>query len=253
MAPPDATRGPGGTGTGRTPPPGPGPAAPAPTDPSGREPPHPRGVFLGFAPWIVFDVVASPSTWKYAALAALVTALVLNVPELRHGSLKVLEAAGVVFFAVVCVLGLVLDRQELIWLETYAQTLSNGVIAAVALGSLAFTPFTEQYARESVPREYWDSPVFRRTNRVLTAVWGGVFLVTALLGLLALRVTSGADWLNWVVPIAMLVAAVRFTKWYPAYVRARAGARNPARTGSGAGPGDRGGDRIPGEGPRTLG
>ncbi|MFE5136222.1 hypothetical protein ACFRDV_00900 [Streptomyces fagopyri] len=241
MAPSDATRGPGGTGTGRTPPPG----------ASVREPPHSRGVFLGFAPWIVFDVVASPSTWKYAALAALVTALVLNVPELRHGTLKILEAAGVVFFAVVCVLGLVLDRQELLWLETYAQTLSNGVIAAVALGSLAFTPFTEQYARESVPREYWDSPVFRRTNRVLTAMWGGVFLVTALLGLLALRVASGADWLNWVIPIAMLVAAVRFTKWYPERVRARA--RNRTRTPSREGPAGRGGDRVPGEGPRTLG
>ncbi|MER5406458.1 hypothetical protein [Streptomyces sp. NPDC002769] len=232
----------------RTPPgPGSGPVMLARADASGREPPHTRGVFLGFAPWIVFDVVASPSTWKYAALAALVTALVLNVPELRRGSLKVLEAAGVVFFAVLCVLGLVLDRQELIWLETYAQTLSNGVIAAVALGSLAFTPFTEQYARESVPPEYWDSPVFRRTNRVLTAMWGGVFLVTALLGLLALRVRSGVDWLNWVVPIAMLVAAVRFTKWYPEHVRAQARARAQGP------PRGRRDDRIPGEGPRTLG
>ncbi|QIY65844.1 MULTISPECIES: hypothetical protein [unclassified Streptomyces] len=60
--------------------------------------------------------------------------------------------------------------------------MSNGVIAAVALGSLAFTPFTEQYARESVPPGYGDSPVFRRTNRVLTAIRGGVLPVTALLG-----------------------------------------------------------------------
>ena len=80
----------------------------------------------------------------------------------------------------------VLDRPDLMWWETCAQTLSNGVIAAVALGSLlAFTPFTDQYARESVPRQYWDSPLSRRTNRILTVMWGGVFLVTALLGLLA--------------------------------------------------------------------
>ena len=70
-------------------------------------------------------------------------------------------------------------------------TLSSGVIAVVALGSLAFLPFTEQYARESVPREHWGSPLFRRTDRILTAVWGGVFPVTALLGLLALHLGSG--------------------------------------------------------------
>jgi hypothetical protein len=64
--------------------------------------------------------------------------------------------------------------------------------------------------------------LFPRTNRILTAMWGGVFLVTALLGLLALHVKSGSDWLNWVIPIALLVAAVRFTKWYPAHVRAQA-------------------------------
>ncbi|TXS75144.1 hypothetical protein EAO69_13370 [Streptomyces sp. me109] len=68
---------------------GTGPAASGRADASGREPPHGRGVFLGFAPWIVFDVVASPRTGKYAALAALVTALALDVPELRRGSLKV--------------------------------------------------------------------------------------------------------------------------------------------------------------------
>ncbi|MFD0532268.1 hypothetical protein ACFQ1I_46080 [Kitasatospora arboriphila] len=36
------------------------------------------GYFAGFAPWIVFDVVASPSTWEYASLAALVTAVLLG-------------------------------------------------------------------------------------------------------------------------------------------------------------------------------
>lgn len=204
-----------------------GPASPARAAATARAALHGGSVFIGFAPWIVFDVVASPSTWKYAALAALVVALALNVPDLRHGSLKILEASSVVFFGVLCVLGLVLDRQDLIWLETYAQTLSNGVIAVVALGSLAFLPFTEQYARESVPREHWGSPLFRRTNRILTAVWGGVFLVTALLGLLALHLGSGTDWLNWVIPIALLVAAFRFTRWYPAHVRARA--RSQAR------------------------
>ncbi|MFI7357577.1 hypothetical protein ACIBTP_27105 [Streptomyces avidinii] len=185
------------------------------------------GIFLGFAPWIIFDVVAGPSTWKLAALTALIASLVLNLPDMRRGSPKVLEVTGMVFFAAISILALVLDREDLLWLETYAQILASAVIAAVALGSLAFTPFTEQYAREQVPREHWDSPLFRRTNRVLTAVWGGVFVLIAVFGLLAVRAGHHGDWLNWVIPVVLLVLAVKFTAWYPEHVRA--GARDTGR------------------------
>ena len=82
-------------------------------------------------------------------------------------------------------------------------------------------PFTEQYARHPTPREVWGRPGFKRTNRVLTAMWGLVFVVTAILGLIALHVRSGTDWLNWVIPIILLVLAVRFTSWYPAYMRSQ--------------------------------
>ncbi|MFJ5214615.1 hypothetical protein ACIP98_07865 [Streptomyces sp. NPDC088354] len=184
-----------------------------------RSPGGRAGVFFAFVPWIAFDIVAGPSTWELAALVGLVASVVLSVPDVAHGSVKLLDVTGIVFFTVVSLLGLSLDRQDLLWLETYAQVLANAVIAAVALGSLAFVPFTEQYARESTPREVWGTPAFQRTNRVLTLVWGGVFLVTAVLGLVAVHVTAGTDWLNWVLPIALLVLAVRFTDWYPRYVR----------------------------------
>ncbi|MFF3015681.1 hypothetical protein [Streptomyces sp. NPDC057939] len=191
----------------------------APDRTDDRTTPRHTGILLGFAPWIIFDVVASPSTWKLAAFAALIASLVLNVPDLRRGSVKVLEITGMVFFAVISILALVLDRGDLMWLETYAQALSSGVIAAVALGSLAFTPFTEQYARESVPSQYWDSPVFRRTNRVLTAVWGAVFLLIAIAGLIAVESGHHGDWFSWVIPVVLLVVAIRITAWYPEHVR----------------------------------
>jgi hypothetical protein len=180
-------------------------------------------VFWDFVPWIVFDVVAGPSTWKFAAFAALVCAVVLNLPEMRRGGPKVLDTVGIAFFAVVSVLGLALGRGDALWLETYAATIANGVVAVVALGSLLFTPFTEAYAKESAPQRVWGTPLFRHVNVVLTALWGGVFAVTAVLGLLAVHAAPGAsDWLNWVIPIALLVGAVRITEWYPDHARARA-------------------------------
>ncbi|MET9255396.1 hypothetical protein [Streptomyces sp. NPDC003717] len=182
---------------------------------------HGGGVLISFAPWIIFDVIAGPSTWKLAAFTALVASVVLSLPDLRHGTAKILNVAAIVFFGVIWILGFVLDRHDLIWLETYAQVLSNGVLAVVALASLLTVPFTEQYARESVPRELWSSPGFHRTNWVLTAVWAAVFLITAVLGLIAVHTTGAGDWLNWVIPIILLVLAIKFTKWYPAYVRGR--------------------------------
>ncbi|MFD4789293.1 hypothetical protein ACFWN1_20000 [Streptomyces sp. NPDC058459] len=178
-------------------------------------------VFLSFAPWIIFGVVAGPSTWEYAALAALVAAVVLSAQDLLHGTIRVLDAAGIVFFAVISVLALALDRSDLLWLETYAQVISNGLVAVVAFASLLYDPFTAQYARESTPRQYWDSPVFRHINRVLTTYWGVTFAAMTASTWLAVHFSRQDDWLNWVIPVALLVVAVKFTQRYPETYKAR--------------------------------
>ncbi|PVZ15060.1 hypothetical protein [Actinomycetospora cinnamomea] len=179
-------------------------------------------VFLGFVPWIVFSVVAGPSTWEWAALAALICSLVLAVPDWRRSrSISLLDAAALVFFAVMLVLALVLDRAALQPIEDRAQLLSSVVIALVAFGSLAAgRPFTEFYAKREAPPEVWDTPTFKRVNRVLTALWGGVFVINALCDL---AVAGGAspDLFNWVVPIVVIVVAVKVTAWYPEHVRSR--------------------------------
>ncbi|MEV5845725.1 hypothetical protein AB0M32_27515 [Streptomyces sp. NPDC051985] len=179
-------------------------------------------VFLSFAPWIIFGVVASPSTWEYAALAALVAAVVLSGKDMLRGRFFLLDMVAIVFFAVLCVLALALDRHELIWLETYAQVISNAVVAVVALGSLVSDPFTAQYARHSVPREFWDSPVFTHVNKVLTTAWGVVFALMALSTWLAIRLPGQSDWFNWVIPVALLVWVVKFTERYPEQYKRRA-------------------------------
>lgn len=180
-------------------------------------------IFLGFVPWIVFSVVAGPSTWMWAALAALLCSLILSVPSWRSTrSISVLDAAGLLFFSVLVVLALVLDRATLQPIEDRAQLLSSIVIALVALGSLAVgRPFTEYYARQQTPREYWDSPAFKQINRVITAVWGLVFVVNALCDAAVAYLGMTSDVFNWVVPIVAIVAAVKFTDWYPDHVTGR--------------------------------
>jgi hypothetical protein len=173
--------------------------------------------FVGFAPWIVFWVVASPSSWEWAALGAFLAALILAIPDAVRRRPKVLDVGTIAFFGVLSVLGAVLDRGDLDWLEDWSQAISSGALAVIALGSLAFVPFTEQYARETTPEEYWSTPVFKGVNRVLTLMWGIVFLVSAVLGVIAEEVDDGSDLLNWIIPIVLVVGAVKFTAWYPDY------------------------------------
>lgn len=171
---------------------------------------------VGFAPWIIYWVVAnSPSTWLYGALAAAIAAVVLAIPDARARKLKILDVATVIFFVVLFLVGLFVGAEDRDWMDTYSNPLSSAVLALIALSSLAFVPFTEQYARESTPREYWDEPTFKRINRVLTLMWGVVFAAIAICGLLAVKVPGTYDWTNWVIPIALLVGAFKFTAWYP--------------------------------------
>lgn len=204
--------------------------------------------FLSFAPWILFWVVAGPSTWEVACVSALLAAVLLLILDieppditerlvdatsgtgrgdrtrLRLRAPKTLDVGTVIFFAIFSVLGLFLGRNALISLEHYSQAIGSGGLAVIVLASLAVGhPFTEQYAREKTPEELWHTPAFRRTNITITAVWGLVFVASAVLGFIAARSASGSlhDWFYWYIPIALIILGFRFTAWYPAQVRAR--------------------------------
>jgi hypothetical protein len=92
-------------------------------------------LYVALAPWVVFTLLAQHSTLKIAAA----------------------------------------DHATGVWLARYSRAIAAALLASIALGSLFFTPFTEQYARESVPRKFWHSPTFEATNRRLTTMWALVF------------------------------------------------------------------------------
>ena len=183
-----------------------------------------RSPFVGFAPWIIYWIVADgrDSTWLYGGLCAVLSAVILGV-SLGRGGLKTLDVVTIVFFTGVTIAAGVIGATQRDWMDTYATTVSSGVLAAMALGSLMFTPFTEQYARESAPQHDWERAAFRRTNRVLTLMWGLVFVLVAILGVVAAEAPSTYDWTNWVIPIVVIVGAVGITQLYPDRARERAG------------------------------
>ncbi len=181
-----------------------------------------RSPFIGFAPWIIYWVVADgPSTWMFGAICAVIAAFILGISAGRGGP-RLLEIVTIVFFIGVTVAGMIVGAEDRDWMDTYSTTLSGGVLALMALGSLAFVPFTQQYAPESAPRHEWEKIAFRRTNQVLTLMWALVFALIAVLGYVAVAAPATVHWTKAVIPAVVIVGAIGMTQIYPDRARERA-------------------------------
>jgi hypothetical protein len=201
---------------------------------------------LSFVPWVIFWVVAGPRDWELGVACALIASVVLlllsmdvgpivdravarsagtasSVTPLRLKAPKLLDVGTTIFFLALVIAGAFVDRSTLDVLENYAQAISSGALALIVTLSIAVGhPFTEQYARERVPEEQWHTPLFRRTMLVMSGVWALIFVAMAILGTIAQTGITGAgssDWLNWYIPIALVVVGMKFNAWYPARVR----------------------------------
>ncbi|MBV9195332.1 MAG: hypothetical protein JO168_14400 [Solirubrobacterales bacterium] len=170
------------------------------------------GIYVAFVPWALFTLVAQHSTLKWAAIAALVVATAIALPSLLKGRPKLLEVGAVLTFAGFTMVALN-DPGASEWVTRYARAIAAAMLAVIAFGSLLIVPFTEQYARESVPREFWSSPQFKEINRRLTAMWALVFAVMVPTHVIAGAIdTHRANLIfNWAIPIVLIVWAAKRT------------------------------------------
>jgi hypothetical protein len=178
-----------------------------------------RSPVAGLAPWILHAMVVGPGRFEEAASAALGLALLTLWVGMRRGvPVHALDVFGVALFGVLAILGLAGPQDIIRWLELWAGELSNIALAVFAVITLLIRrPFTLAYAKDVVPREYWESPFFHRTNYVISAVWAGAFVVSAGAGAYADAVLGDNDnfWFSWIVPLASIVFAGAFTDDYP--------------------------------------
>jgi hypothetical protein len=185
----------------------------APTD--ARQTHHgPRtGIYLAFVPWVLFTLITQHDTLKAAAITALIASVVIATPSVLARRPKLLELGAVIAFVGFTVASFIADPSATHWLERYARGIAALLLALIAFSSLLFIPFTEQYARESVPRQFWSSPRFKQINRQLTLMWGLVFLVMMVSHVIAGAIDTrrGNTIFNWVVPIVLIVWAVKRT------------------------------------------
>jgi hypothetical protein len=176
-------------------------------------------MIFGFLPWILFGVLAH----KYpvmSMLTALTVSAVLFLINIRRA--KIIEIVGLVFFTLLVLL-LIILRQS--WLDPYIGLMVNSVLALTAFISLLVgTPFTIQYAKEKVDKKFWNTPEFLKINKMITAVWGLYFVLSAVIG----EVDNIIEWNYWwVISASLMIGTILFTMKFPEWYKSRRTAKAP--------------------------
>lgn len=171
------------------------------------------GIYMAFVPWVLFTLITQHDSLRAAAIAALAAAVVIAAPSLAAGRPKLLELGAILAFAGFTVVAFSADPATSAWIARYARAIAAGMLTLISFGSLLATPFTEQYARETVPHHLWSSPRFKDVNRRLTLMWSWVFVAMIPSHLIAGAIdTHRANTIfNWVVPAVLVVLAVKRT------------------------------------------
>lgn len=181
------------------------------TNTTDAQPKHQNGMYIALIPWLLFTVIAEHGTLKIASIAALVLGIGIALPGIRARRPKAIEIGAAVAFAGFTIAAFAVDANTAHWLTRYARAIAAALLALIAYGSLLFTPFTEQYAREQVPQPFWGSARFKSINRQLTVLWAHVFSLMVVSHIIAGTINRQSTNIvfNWVIPIFLVLSAMK--------------------------------------------
>jgi hypothetical protein len=110
---------------------------------------------LAFLPLIVFSVLARFLPHGYIGVAGLVAAVAALIAILVSHPIwppKVINSCSLVLFTVTAILGFTLGKNDDRWLATWGGAGIGIILGLIILVLVPVIPFTEQFARETVPR-----------------------------------------------------------------------------------------------------
>lgn len=166
-------------------------------------------------PWIVFWVAASISR-QFGCLLSVAACAIVPLIYYRHKktAYDVISGAMVTGFCVAMLAG---ASEKLMLPFSY---LAFGVMWLIScIGGL--TPLTAHYSMNNYGGEdALKNLLFIKTNRILTMLWGMLYLMTAVISWFLMRspVSHLSGLINSVLPALMGIFTAWFQKWYPARV-----------------------------------
>jgi hypothetical protein len=170
-------------------------------------------ILLGFLPFLAFAILSGPLGAIYALIiAAILSAGLMVRGRLAGASPKILEIGTLVLFVGVAIYSALAGAS--LSLIAVRLIVDCGLLAVVVVSMLVRRPFTSQYAREQVAKEFWHSPSFVRTNYVITAGWALAFLIMVLAEAALLVLPQLPQAVGFVVIVLALLGAAYFTQWY---------------------------------------
>jgi hypothetical protein len=178
------------------------------------------GILLGMLPFIAFAAMtrfAEPAVCLWTAAA--VSALLIFKEVLRRRSLKVLECGTLVLFAALAAYTGIANAH---WDVSGVRSIVDaGLLLIIVVSLLVQRPFTLQYAREEVAPAVAQSPLFIRTNYIITGVWAVALAIIVAADLALHYFPSSPVWLGSAVIVAALAGAFGFTTVYPKRLASR--------------------------------
>jgi hypothetical protein len=165
-----------------------------------------------FAPWTVFLLTARLTNVGVAIAAGAVAAVIVLARAVAKGHVHLLDVTSLAYFVGLGALVAITRPADLDHWAAYAQAGSHLVLMTIVWGSVLIgRPFTEAYARETTPPEYWHTSAFHQTNMRISAAWGAAFVI----GFVSLVLAATTDALPFVlriaVPFGSLYLAYQFT------------------------------------------
>jgi len=165
-------------------------------------------LLLAFSPWLAFWFISGPSMLRLriAIIVAAVLVLIMGITKLHRGSIL---WAGYIFFAFTII--------SVVWLENMWVIQHLGLLApatlfiSVQLSILLGYPFTEQYAKEQTPEEFWNKPEFIRSIYISSTIWATIFLTNFFLNLVKFTYRDIPEWYFSIAEYAVILAGIIIT------------------------------------------
>jgi hypothetical protein len=180
----------------------------------------PLTLILAFLPLIAFSLLTRFLPHDDIGIAGLVTAVIALIVIVTSRPIwppKIIITCSLVLFAVLAVLGFALGTSDDRWLATWGGAGVGLVLGLAILVLIPVMPFTEQFARESTPQAYWSSPTFKKVNRALSIGWGAAIFALGVSRVAAAAIGGRVPelLLGLVVPVAIILYMLKFSKTYP--------------------------------------